>query len=428
MTHNKDKLSVSKHLSKKGLDVLLVLGADLLASGLLGLDACLLAAALLLLLLLQLALSRLDETSLHALDEDVAATLGDSTRVELREGAEVAERIATDIAVLAVVGGLDDSLDSLAVHDASKVGVGHLGTRELEALARSLVGAVDLVEGLKGIGSPDDEAADVGTRSKLEDAETSDLAEIDARDVAESVGETALVVVVDHKRTTTHGVTTVAQLALAGTELAGLCSTLDIVVGTDGLETGDCVLGLLDLGCRLGRKNKRDLRDLLDAVAASHHKSRDGRGSDGADDRIAAHVHVHATVPATVGGLGAVHVATTGHVTEGSLTRAVRATTVHTGNTGNSTARVPGLSRVHDTHKRADAVGLTTVLRHVAVDNGNDICADGCSEDVGKSNRLLGLLASQSIKLSNNRTSSRHSLKTCLGEGVKNPISLLFGK
>jgi len=132
------------------------------------------------------------------------------------------------------------------------------------------------------------------------------------------------------------------------------------------------------------------------------------RGSKSTDNGITTHVDIDTTVPATVGGLGAVHVAATGHVAKGSLARAVRATTVHTGDTGNSTARVPGLGRVEHADKGADAMSLTTVLGHVAVDNSNNICADGCREDVGKSNGLLGLLAGLSVNLSNNRTGSGH--------------------
>ena len=57
--------------------------------------------------------------------------------------------------------------------------------------------------------------------------------------------------------------------------------------------------------------------------------------------------------------------ATTGHVTKGSLTRAVRTTTANTGNTGEGTTRTPGLSRGLVTSVRSDGVRLTLVLRQV---------------------------------------------------------------
>jgi len=243
-----------------------------------------------------------------------------------------------------------------------------------------LIGAVDLVESLESIRGPDDETTAVCTRSELEEVQTSDLAEIDTRDVAEGTGETALVVVVDHKRATTLDVTATTPLALTGTDAAGGDDTLDIIVGTDGLEALDGILGLLDLSDRVVANDKRDLRDVLDLVTASNHESGDGRSSDGRHDGIATELQVDTTVDATESGLGRVHVTTTSHVTEGSLTATVGTATSNTRNTSNSTTSTPRLSRVHQTHTGVDTVSLMVVLVKVAVNNVDDITTDGSAE------------------------------------------------
>jgi len=270
------------------------------------------------------------------------------------------------------------------------------------------VGAVDLIESLESIRGPDDKTTAVGTRGELEKVKTSNLAEVDTRDVAESTGETALVVVVDHKRATTLDVTTITPLALTSADAAGGDDTLDIVVGTDGLEALDGILGLLDLSDGIVAEDKRELLDVLHAVTTSDHKSGDGRSSDGRDDSIATELQVDTTVDATEGSLGRVHVTTTSHVTESSLTATVGTATSNTGDTSNSTTSTPRLSRVHETNTRVDTMSLMVVLVKVAVNDVDDITADGCAENGRKSDSLLCLLASKSVKLSHNRAVASH--------------------
>jgi hypothetical protein len=271
------------------------------------------------------------------------------------------------------------------------------------------ISAIDLIKSLESIRGPDDKTTTVCTRSKLEKVETSDLAEINARDVTESTSKTALVIVVDHKRTTTLDVTTTTPLALTSTDATRGNDTLDIIISTDGLEALDGILGLLDLGNRIVADDKRNLRDVLDLVAASDHKSRDGRSSDGRDDSIATELKIHTTVDATEGSLGRVHVTTTSHVTKSSLTATVSTATSNTRDTCNSTTSTPGLSRVHQTNTGIDTVSLMVILVEVAVNNVDDITTDGCTEHGRKSDGLLCLLASKSVKLSHNRAIASHN-------------------
>jgi len=336
-----------------------------------------------------------------------------SERVELNATFVVAKRVETrstlgDNNLLA-----ESTADSLRVDDARQVSDGHASMRKNEALlALNRLGvsisAIDLIKSLESIRSPDDETAAVCTRSKLEKVKTSDLAEINTRDVTESTGQAALVVVVDHKRTTTLDVTTTTPLALTSTDTTRGDDTLNIVISTDGLEALDGVLGLLDLSNRVVAKNNGDLLDVLDAVTASDHKSRDGRSSDGRHDGIATKLQVDTTVDATEGSLGRVHVTTTSHVTESSLTATVGTATSNTGDTSNSTTSTPRLSRVHETNTRVDTMSLMVVLVKVAVNDVDDITADGCAENGRKSDSLLCLLASKSVKLSHNRAVASH--------------------
>jgi len=271
-----------------------------------------------------------------------------------------------------------------------------------------LISAVDLVKSLESIRGPDDKTAAVSTRGELEKVQTSNLAQVDTRDVAEGTSETALVVVVDHKRATTLDVTTVTPLALTSADAAGGNDTLDIVVGTDGLKALDSLLGLLDLSDRIVAKNKRDLRDVLDLVTTGNHEGGDCRSSDGRDNSIATELQVHTTVNATESGLGRVHVTTTSHVTEGSLTTAVSATTSNTRNTCDSTASTPALSRVHQTNTGIDTVSLMVILVEIAVNDVDEVTANRSTENGWEGDCLLCLLASKSVELCHNRTCASH--------------------
>jgi hypothetical protein len=313
------------------------------------------------------------------------AKLG-SEGVQLNATLVVAKRVATRSTLGDDLLPAENARDSLGVDDARKIGDSHASMRKEEALlALNRLGisisAVDLVKSLESIRGPDDETAAVCTRGELEKVKTSNLAEVDTRDVTEGTGQAALVVVVDHKRTTTLDVTTTTPLALTSTDTTRGDDTLNIVISTDGLEALDGVLGLLDLSNRVVAKNNGDLLDVLDAVTASDHKSRDGRSSDGRHDGIATKLQVDTTVDATEGSLGRVHVTTTSHVTESSLTATVSTATSNTGDTSNSTTSTPRLSRVHQTHTGVDAVSLMVILVQVAVNNVDDIATDGSAEN-----------------------------------------------
>lgn len=121
-------------------------------------------------------------------------------------------------------GGADDGLNLGAVNDASDIGVGNLGGgKEVVLLVhRDLVkGTEDFVEKGKGAFGPDDETTDVATWSELEEIESPDVDEFDARQVAERLYD-AVVFIVNDEGATALAVTTIAHLALTGTEPAGV--------------------------------------------------------------------------------------------------------------------------------------------------------------------------------------------------------------
>ena len=113
-------------------------------------------------------------------------------------------------------------------------------------------------------------------------------------------------------------------------------------------------------------------------------------------------------MPSSPGDLGRVHVAATAHVAVGCLATTMGATAGNTGNTGNSAPSTPGLGRGHHAGELVDAVGLTVVLVHVAVDVVDDVATDGSSEDCGEREGLAGLLTGESVELGDKRSGSCH--------------------
>jgi len=148
-------------------------------------------------------------------------------------------------------GSLDDRLDLVRVDDAGNVGVLNLGLGKVVVdlgLRALRVGAVDLVELLKGGLGPDDEATEVTTRGELEEVQVLNRGSLNTRDVAEGLLDT-VVLAEDDEGATALDKATVAGLADAGTELLAVLDTLDVSVGGNELEESD---GILGLGERLG--------------------------------------------------------------------------------------------------------------------------------------------------------------------------------
>ena len=180
-------------------------------------------------------------------------------------------------------------------------------------------GAKDIVEESECSLRPDDKAPDMPTRCELEKIETTDIDDLDARQVAECFHD-ATVFIVNYEGTAALAMATVAQLSLTGAKLARVGDLHDVAVRTNGLEKRNCLLCLVE-GLDGIADDEGYLLDLLDAVAASEDKRRKRRGRKCRNGGKAALVLVHLDVPSAPGLGRRKHATTTTHVTEGGLHR-----------------------------------------------------------------------------------------------------------
>jgi len=123
---------------------------------------------------------------------------------------------------------IDEGAD--LVDDRGDVGVVHHGDRRAIAVLQDgvfLEGAEDLIQLLESTLSPDDKAAKVTTRSKLEQVQAGHRAKLNTGDVAEGAGD-ALVVVEDDQRAAALHIAAIAHLALAGADRDRLLNLLNL--------------------------------------------------------------------------------------------------------------------------------------------------------------------------------------------------------
>jgi hypothetical protein len=232
------------------------------------------------------------------------------------------------------LGAVDGALDFRAVDQTSKIGLrDNVGGKEEVTLVDGSLGGgtVDAVKSLESTRGPDDESAEVTTRSELKEVESGDGAGLDTSDVAES-GDKLLAIRlggVDDKRTTSLAVAAATELALTGTELLGVLDLADVLSGTDSLQKTESGGGLGNSSSLedSGVDDQRDLRDRVDLVSTGL-EERNGRGgSEGRTDGISLLVFRDLDVPLAPNLCRGEHATGSTHVTEGSLTCAVSTTT-----------------------------------------------------------------------------------------------------
>ena len=281
-------------------------------------------------------------------------------------------------------------LDLIRLDDTVDVGVGDLGAGRSPVLLGGGA-AVEFVEGVEGGLGPDDETPNTAGGGELEDVQGADTAQGDAGKIADSKRE-GRPGVVDDQRAELAAVTSVPGLALAGAQLLGVVSLLDISVGTELLEGLDGQLGLVDVGERSLGDDQRDLLQGLDAVSAGLNEGRDGRSSESGGDGKPALADVDLPVPPAPDLGGIEHAASTAHVTEGGLARAVGTTSLDTGDTRHSATSPPRFSRGLVTGLLGHGVRLTVVLVDLGVDELDDVGTDGAAEHL-RQGSLRSLLA-----------------------------------
>jgi len=322
--------------------------------------------------------------------------------------------------------GSDDGLDLLGVDDLGEIGVGHGGAGEmisLLVLGRGLEGAEVLSAGLHGRLGPDHHAADVTTGGELQQVQGVDVDNIETGDVSGGLDDT-VIVVVDDQRSTGGGVLLATGLALAGADLAVLQDTLEVSLQAESLQHGVDFLGL-GHGLDGGVNNERKLRDVLDSVTTGHDERGDSGRSNARRNGMTTLVHIDLTVPLAPDLSGAEHGTTTAHVTEGTLSGTVGTATRGTRNTGNSATSTPRRGGGLVTGVGGDGVGLTGVLLHQLVDEGDLVMTDGGHEDMGHADISLGL--GLGVVHRNGGSSGGHFLKYIYYslQGIWIPLGLL---
>jgi len=212
------------------------------------------------------------------------------------------------------------SLDLVRVNDSGEISAGHHASVKLVAgLLDSLlsVGTEDVVEGLEGIGSEDDEAAEVTTGGELEQVKSVDIAHINTGEVTGTSLDVGVLVTVDDKGTLGHLETGVSLLVGTSTHGLGSANSLQVLSGTDGFEGGEEGLGGVNVK---GINDEGELGNLVDVVTSGQNEGSDSGGSEGRGDGVSLLVDVDTSVPLSPDLEGSEHATLTAHVTESSLT------------------------------------------------------------------------------------------------------------
>lgn len=313
---------------------------------------------------------------------DTSGALG--VGVELDESTEILQWVLlAGVSLLLLLDWSKLALDFVGVDDSGKVGVGDLGVGETVvdlSAGGLLVGSVEVVQSLKSTTGPDDESANVTSGSEEEEVETVDVDELDSGDVSERLNHWGLLVV-DDQGASSLDVSSVSELTLSASDLAGILGLLDIGESVKSLEDLDGLRGLLNVEDGFVAEDEWDLWDLFDSVSSGQDQRSGSAGGESGDDSESSLVLVDLSVPSAVGLGGGEHTSSTAHVTESSLSGAVGSSSRNTGNTSDGTTSTPGLSRGLVTCFSGDSVGLSSVLGDISVNVLNDIETDGGAQD-----------------------------------------------
>lgn len=313
---------------------------------------------------------------------DTSSALG--VGVELDESTEILQWVLlAGVSLLLLLDWAKLALDFVGVDDSGEVGVGDLGVGETVVDLSGgglLVGSVEVVQSLKSTTGPDDESANVTSGSEEEEVETVDVDELNSGDVSERLNHWGLLVV-DDQGASSLDVSSVSELTLSASDLAGILGLFNIGVGGESLEDLDGLRGLLNVEDAFVAEDEWDLRDLFDSVSSGQDQRSGSAGGESGDDSESSLVLVDLSVPSAVGLGGGEHTSSTAHVTESSLSGAVGSSSRNTWNTSDGTTSTPGLSRSLVTCFSGDSVGLSSVLGDISVNVLNDIETDGGAQD-----------------------------------------------
>jgi len=342
-----------------------------------------------------------------ASSEDSMSSLDDRIRIQFLHGLSMAERIDLSSRLADGLLGSQELGNSGVTDDASKIGVGHLGVRQSEArLFRfGLVGTIDGIESSESIRSPDEESTEVSTRSESQQVEGFNIHEFNARDVTEGTEHIGFFLV-DDNGTQLLDISTVTEFTSASSDVLRSDNLFDISINVELLEGFDGLLGLVDVSEGFSSDDERNFIELINSVTSGSDQSRDGRSSDSRADSVSLHADVDLTVPSSPGGVRGVHVTATRHVTESGLARSVGTPSSDSGDTGDGAASPPRLGGALVACEVRDGVGLSVVLGHVGVHDGDEVGTDGSAEHSGQVEGLAGGFSSLGTVDGDQRTSS----------------------
>jgi len=152
-------------------------------------------------------------------------------------------------------------LDILRADESSQIGVGHRdvwkSVTDFEG-GTLFVCAIKIIEFLEGRLRPNDKSTKMSTRCKLEEVEACNTAQLNTRNVSESLEKRSLLVV-NNQRTTSLDVASVPQFTFTRSNLFRIDNLFDVRISIEMLEEGDSRLGFLNIDNSFVRNDQRNL-------------------------------------------------------------------------------------------------------------------------------------------------------------------------
>jgi hypothetical protein len=282
--------------------------------------------------------------------------------------------------------GSDDGLDGIGVDDLGNIGVSQDSSVEVISalfLASDSVRTEDLVEGLEGSFSPDDESTEVTTGSQLSEVKSVDVGDFNTGDVSDSSDEGGVFIVVDEKRTSSEIVSSVSELTLTSSDGLGGSNSFNIFESTESLQEGNDVSGLFNT-FDLVINDQRKVGDVVNSVTSGEDKGSDSGGSQSGGNGVSLLLDVDLSVPSSPGLQGSEHSTLSTRVGESTLSSSGSTRTTDSGNSGNGSTGTPRDSGVLHTGGGGNSMSLSGVLGDLVMNELDDIKSDGGSADSGK--------------------------------------------
>jgi len=288
----------------------------------------------------------------------------------------------------------DGTLYGIGVDDLGNIGVGQDSSVEVIStlfLASASVATEDLVKGLEGRFSPDDESSEVTTRSQLSQVKSVDIADFNTWNISDGSEESDVFVVVYEERTFTKFVSSVSELAFTGSDDLSVGNSFNIFVGTESLQESDDVSGLFNT-FDLVINNQWKIGDATDSVTSSQNERGQSRSSQSSSDGVSLLLDVDLSVPSSPGLQWSEHSTLSTRVGEGTLSGSGGTTSTNSWNSCDGTTWTPRNGGMLHTGLSEDSVSLTGVLGDLIMNESNDIESDWGSADGWKSNLVKDLL------------------------------------